>query len=526
MGNAVAPIVRTRAGKLEGCAEDGLFVFRGVRYAEPPVGPRRWMAPEPVKPWDGVQPAKGFGSVAPQQEQPITEIQKSILLVREPHSEDCLFLNVWTPGLDDARRPVMMWIHPGGWEFGAGSQPNYDGSAPARRGDVVVVTINFRLGALGFLNLNEVTGGKIPSTGNEGTLDHIAALQWINENIAAFGGDPDNVTVFGSSSGAAHVATLLATPLAEGLIHRAILQSVGAHTAHTVENATRVARLLLKQLDLDPRDVDGLRAVPPEKFAYATMPLIATMREQNPELGIMHYHSVVDGKVLFDKPIDALRKGASSNVPVLAGTNLDEKRIGLGSETPSIAAGSTVPMPLEESHIPALLGLGPQPYWTQELVETYRISRQKHGEPSEPLDLLIAIETDRVLRMPTIRVLEAKQSHRRPGYGYLFTWKSPVLGGRLRACHSLENPFIFGTYDDSFCGSGPDADTMARNMQDAWSAFARNGNPSCESVGEWPSYGEHRETMILDKTCELVNAPFDDERRAWDDIPDHELALM
>lgn len=522
----MSQIVETRSGQLAGDEENGVFVFRGVAYAEPPVGFLRWMPPEPVKPWSGVRSATEFGPVSHQLRVAPNELFANILRVPGNHSEDCLNLNVWTPGLDDAQRPVMVWIHPGGTEFGAGSQPNYDGRSLALRGDVVVVTINFRLGGFGFLNLNEVTDGRIPSTGNEGTLDQIAALEWVRDNIAAFGGDPGNVTIFGESSGSFQCATLLASPLAAGLFHRAILQSSAAHTAQTVESATRVARLFLKHLGIRASDVDAIRAITPEQIVQASTALVGLMLEDDPSRGIMHYHSVVDGKVLMDMPIEAIRRGAANDVSLLAGTNLDEKRIGLAFDPPTIAAGTSIPQPLTEAHIPTLLGLTREAYWTDEIVDTYRISREKHGEPAEPIDLLIAIETDRVLRIPTIRLLEAKQTHATPGFGYLFTYRSPVLDGRLRACHSLEMGFIFGTHDDTFCGTGPEADLMSRNMQDAWASFARTGDPSCESAGAWPAYGSGRETMVLNSTCELVNAPYDEERQVWDRIPEKELGLM
>ena len=517
MADRESPVVHTAAGKVEGSHGDGMFVFRGVPYAEPPVGPRRWLPPAPKSRWDGVRPAKEFAAAAVQPTTHSIELIRYLVEVLEPHSEDCLYLNVWSPGLDDAKRPVMMWIHPGGGEHGAGSQRAYDGRALARRGDVVVVTINFRLGALGALRLTDLTDGRIPSTGNEVILDHIAALTWIRENIAAFGGDPDNVTIFGESSGAVQCAALLATPQASGLFHRAILQSSFAHTAQTADSANRVARHVLDLLDVRPGDVDALLSVPAEQLVATTHPLMARMLEEDPSAGFMHYHPVIDGVVLHDLPIDAIRKGAADGVSLLAGSNLDENRIALAADAATL--------PAIEAQLRGTLSFIPETD-RQELIDTYRLLLQKRGVAAEPIDVVSALVTDRVLRIPKIRLLEAKQSQRAPGYAYLLTWESPALQGHLRACHSLEMGFIFGTYDDRFCGTGPDADATAIRIQDSWSAFARSGDPSCDSIGRWSPYGPDRQTMLLGKNCEVVSAPYDEERAAWDKFGDDVFGRM
>src|SRR5579863_10236654 len=224
-------------GRLEGDEQDGLIVFKGVPFAAAPVGVRRWLPPERQAPWTGVRDARRFGAVAPQN--PVTNQALAAMKIEQAHSEDCLNLNLWTPGLDGARRPVMVWIHGGGFTIGAGSQEIYNGAVLAKRGDSVIVTINYRLGPLGFLRLNDVTQGRIPSSGNEGLLDQIAALQWVRDNIAEFGGDPDNVTIFGESAGGMSVGAILAMPSARGLFHKAIPQSGACHTGATADRATR-----------------------------------------------------------------------------------------------------------------------------------------------------------------------------------------------------------------------------------------------------------------------------------------------
>ena len=216
-------LVEVNGGKLEGIYEDGLYVFKGIPYAAPPVGPLRWLPPQPPEKWDGVRPAKEFGAIAPQNAMPMADAVAPVF--DEPQDEDCLFLNIWTPGLDDAKRPVMFWIHGGAFIIGAGTESFLDGNNLARRGDVVIVSINYRMGALGFINLREITGGKVPATGNEGLLDQVAALEWVQDNIAAFGGDPDNVTVFGFSAGGMSIGNLLGLPAARGKFHKAINRS-------------------------------------------------------------------------------------------------------------------------------------------------------------------------------------------------------------------------------------------------------------------------------------------------------------
>src|SRR5208337_3658205 len=255
----MSSIVSTGCGKLDGDEQDGLLVFKGVPFAAVPDGPRRWLPPEKPATWTGVRDARRFGAVAPQN--PVTNQALAAMKIEQAQSEDCLNLNLWTPGLDGARRPVMVWIHGGGFTIGAGSQEIYNGAALAKRGNVVVVTINYRLGPLGFLRLSDVTNGRIPSSGNEGLLDQIAALQWVRDNIAEFGGDPDNVTTFGESAGGMSVGTLLGTAAASGLFRRAIAQSGAAQHNVSSAAARRVTGRVLELLEVTRGDWDALRAV-------------------------------------------------------------------------------------------------------------------------------------------------------------------------------------------------------------------------------------------------------------------------
>ncbi|MFI7553824.1 carboxylesterase/lipase family protein [Micromonospora sediminimaris] len=512
------PIVRTTCGKLEGSKEAGLFVFRGVPYAEPPVGDRRWLPPEPKKRWQGVRPAKAFGAVAPQHGKPPTEFSAAYLTVPGERSEDCLFLNVWTPGLDRACRPIMFWIHGGGYEYGSGGQPNYDGSSLARRGDVVVVTVNFRLGALGYLSLSEVTGGRIPSTGNEGRLDLIAALQWVRENARSFGGDPDNITVFGQSAGSVDCTFLMASPPAKGLFRRVILQSGAGHTAQTVERARLIAEIYLKSLNIRPSDVEAIRALTPQRMVEASSAIVQHMAEVDPHLGAMHYLPVIDGVNLLERPIDAIRNGASSDVSLLAGSQLDEHRLAMGH-------GALPPMS-EEQLVQRLRILIPTEH-VQPLIDTYRPLLAARGNGwTSPLDLHMAIEGDRAVRVPTLRIVEAKQQHRVPAHHYLGIYPAPILDGLLGCCHALDLGLVFGTYDQRFNGTGSAIDALSARIQDAWLAFARTGNPSNSQTGRWPTYGARRQTMLLDYRPQLVDDPYPLQRLAWENFPDEKLGLL
>ncbi len=504
-------IVDTRKGRVKGVRTDDLRVFKGIPYAAPPLGELRWLPPQPLPAWDGVRAARDVGPASHQN--PVILDALSAFDVEEPQSEDCLYLNVWTPGADDARRPVLVWIHGGAFVIGSGAQSIYDGSSLARRGDSVVVTINYRLGALGFMNLKEITGGRIPATGNEGLLDQVAALEWVRDNIAAFGGDPGNVTIFGESAGGMSVGSLLALPSAEGLFHKAIPQSGACETAHTLERAVHVAERTLQELGIDRNDVDALRAASPAELLKVQESL-STIAAADPEIGGMPYQPVVDGTVQPALAIERVRAGSARGVALLVGSILEEWKL-FGSLDPEVAN-------LDDAGLLKRISANVDPARADTLIEDYRKIRETRGLPAKPADLFMALETDRVFRIPSIELAEAQREHDPRVYSYLFTWKSPAMGGMLGACHALELGFVFGTIDSAnardFSGHGPEADALADSIQDAWLAFARSGDPSCDALGTWPVYGEARETMILSGQSGVETTPNDEERRAWDSI--------
>jgi para-nitrobenzyl esterase len=482
-----------------------------VPYAAPPTGARRWAPPAPPEPWTGVRPAQRFGPAAHQNPIPLDILPA--FNVGDELSEDCLYLNVWTPGLDSARRPVLVWIHGGGFVIGSGAQSLYDGATLAQRGDCVVVTINYRLGPLGFLNLNEVTGGRIPSTGNEGLLDQLAALEWVRENIADLGGDPDNVSIFGESAGGMSVGALLGMPRARGLFHKAIPQSGACHTANTMERAVRVAERVLGALGTHSDDVAGIRAATPERLLEIQAQL-ALPGGGDPDIGGMPFQPCVDSDVLPELPIDTLRAGSGAGVPVLVGSTLEEWRL--------FAPMDPTLLTLHEADLGERVAQNVGHEAAPALIEGYRKAREARGEPTTPADLFLALETDRIFRIPALRLAEAQRENGAPAYNYLFTWCSPAMGGMLGACHALELGFLFGTIDAAgardFSGSGPAADALERALQDSWLAFARTGNPSSTTLGKWPTYGERRETMILGETCHVEDAPYEEERQAWSQV--------
>ncbi|MGC2277886.1 MAG: carboxylesterase/lipase family protein [Candidatus Binatus sp.] len=504
--------VSIRQGKLEGDDQSGLFVFKGIPFAAAPAGARRWLAPEKPASWTGVRDARRFGAVAHQNRVMLTAL--SAMVVDGEQSEDCLSLNVWTPALDGKRRPVMVWIHGGAFTIGSGSQALYDGSVLARRGDVVLVTVNYRLGPLGYLRLADVTGGKIPSTGSEGMLDQVAALEWVRDNIAEFGGDPGNVTIFGESAGGMSVGTLLAMPAARGLFHKAIPQSGACHTGSPVARANRTAERVLSRLGVNPGDAAALRALTPAQLLTGTM--LADGKTPDPELG-MAYQPCIDGTHVPRAAIEMVADGSASGVAVMVGSTLEEWKL-FALMDPSLHK-------LDRAGLAARMSRRLTAEAADALIGSYEKARAQRGEPVAPADLFTAIETDRVFRIPGVRLAQVQPRHDANVYSYLFTWPSPAMGGVLGSCHALELGFVFGTNQmpgmAAFAGTGPAAEKLATQMQDAWLAFSHSGDPSSESTGTWKRYDEaHRPTMVFGANTKLEDAPRDAERHAWDAVPD------
>ncbi len=507
--------VETSAGWLEGIQEEGLQSFRGIPFAKPPLGPLRFAAPEAPDPWSGVRAAREFGPSAPQTEVPL---DATFGLRVGGQSEDCLTLNVFTPAADGARRPVMVWIHGGAFTIGSGSQAMYDPRPLVRRGDAVLVSINYRLGALGFLDLAEHGGEGLGATANAGILDQVAALAWVRDHIEVFGGDPQNVTIFGESAGGMSVGTLLGMPAARGLFRRAIAQSGAAHQVNDREEAERVASMWLKELGLAPGSAERLRELPVDAILRAQNRCVATIGLQ---WVARAFCPSVDGRTLPEHPFEAIRGGLSRDVPVVVGTTRDEWKL-FGLMDPRARELDDVGL---QARIEARLGEPEAPRRARRLVEAYRKAREGRSS-TEPPELFFAIETDRVFRIPAVRLAEAQsanQAHRPRTWAYLVCWESPLMGGSLGACHGIDVPFVFGSVGrrgaQRFAGSGPDAERLSARMMDAWLAFARGGDPNHADLPDWAPYdADRRTTLIFDREPGVSLAPYDEERSAWEGL--------
>lgn len=488
MGDTV--IAETTSGTVRGRIGDGVGVFKGIPYAAPPVGELRFRPPAPVAPWSGVLDAFAYGPSCPQASaRPQGWSQEPSL------SEDCLYLNVWTFGGagDGGKRPVMVWLHGGGYSIGSGSWPVYDGAALARRGDVVVVTVNHRLGILGFLDLKEQGGVEFASSGNAGMLDLVAALNWVHDNIAAFGGDPSNVTIFGESGGGAKVSTLLAMPAARGLFHRAIVQSGPGLRVRSPEQATELATTVVSGLGIAAGDMRALQALPVEKLSDAHAKL--------GRASVFAFSPVLDDVDLPDHPGSAIKNGTAADVPMMIGTNRDEATLFLamnGGQSASLDGdGLLKKLALLGDAAPAI-------------VDAYQTSRPD----ASPYDVLVAIESDRMMRIPSIELAERKLAGgTAPVFMYLFRWAS----GPLRSAHGFEIAFAFDNARPPVMPASEGRQALAERMSEAWIAFARNGRPDHAGIPRWPAYStDERQTMIFDRGEACVERdPCGADRAAW-----------
>ena len=494
--------VQTTSGTAEG--RSGAYL--GIPYARA----SRFGRPQPPEPWSGVRGTTGYGPAAPQNHDPV--LQQMFGAPPFPIDEaGCLTLNVWTPANDGARRPVMVWIHGGAFLSGSGRDLVFDGSRLAARGDVVVVTLNYRLGVFGFLHLADR-----PGWGNLGLLDQVAALEWVRANIAAFGGDPGNVTLFGQSAGAMSVAALLAIPAAEGLFHKAVLQSGSAESVPDAAQAAAVTGELLDLLGLDDPADQRLLDLPTEELLRAQQELVDAARARG-GTGLP-FGPVVDGSVLTGQPLDAVRAGSAVGIPLILGTNLEEGRM--------FTELAPDPRPVGAELVSALAGAF-FPDGGKALEVLRRLERD-----TTPQGLLAALLGEQMFRAPTLRLAEAQlqarardrdqvhpdhPDHPAGVWSYLFSWPSTALGGRLGCCHSLELPFVFDTLGapgtDRF--TGPDApQSLADEMSTAWTHFAHHGTPG----DHWPTYDTaSRWTRVFDVPSRTERDPRSELRRLRDE---------
>jgi para-nitrobenzyl esterase len=497
--------VEIASGRLRGVFDRGTVVFRGIPYARPPVHEHAFRAPEPPLPWSGVRMATDFGSAAPQFVPPMRIVRGLIGVPIERQSQDCLTLNVWTPAGDSERRPVMVWIHGGAFVMGTGATFLYHGARLARRGDVVVVTINYRLGALGFLNHPELRARGLDA--NLGLRDQVRALEWVRENIAAFGGDPANVTIFGESAGGMSVGTLLAAPAARGLFHRAILQSGALHHVANEEQAAQVAERFLAALGLTPEDAAGVRYARTGEIQRAQQ-IVAMQTGIGGAL--MPWQPSVDGDFLPRTALEALDRGEVARVPTLVGSNRDEWRLFTLFDPRSRG--------LAEAGLHRRLArqLGGEAE-ADALLEVYRAAQRGRRSPAR---LWEAVQGDRVFHHPAQRAADGLAELGIPVWRYLFSWRPPLIGSRIGSGHGMELPFVFGTLRDGILrrtlGASRSAQRLSRRMRDAWIAFARDGEPGHARLPHWPGYdAKERATLEFDRESALIHAPFAAESEFW-----------
>lgn len=493
LASSSVAVAQTANGKVAGYIQDGVTIFKGIPYAKA----NRFEAPVQADSWEGIRSCRQYGPVSPQGARSgwaNDEIAFAFNWNDGVQGEDCLRLNVWTPALDSRKRPVMVWLHGGGYSAGSGQElPSYDGTSLAFAEDVVVVSINHRLNVLGFLDLSAY-GEKYAKSANAGLLDIVASLKWVRDNIAAFGGDPSNVTIFGQSGGGGKVTTLLATPCAKGLFHKAIVQSGSMLRTMESKYSRKIGIATVRNLGLDASSIDKISEVPYGELLAAGEKAIAQVKAEADRDGVASFifgwAPTVDGAVLPSQPFDPQAPAISAEIPMIIGTTRHEFSM--------------------TTYVPALRNAGRE--------EVIGILKGRYGEGTErflelfakaypgskPADML---DADFVFRPGAIeQALRKSLQGAAPVYMYMFNWESPVLDGILRSTHCMEIPFVFNNADRhaSMTGGGAQAMELASKMSHCWAEFARCGKPSAEGLPEWePFEAEKRAVMFFDNTCKM-----------------------
>jgi para-nitrobenzyl esterase len=511
-----AAIVDTTHGKVRGFVHRERFIFRGIPYGAPTSGARRFLPPEKPTPWKGVRSTLAWGFASPQIP-PEHWDKDEVAFVYEwnpgAQGEDCLRLNVWTSGLDNRKRAVMVWLHGGGFSTGSGNEMNvYDGENLAGH-DVVVVSLNHRLGAVGFLDLSSIGGAKYATSGNVGLLDIVAALEWVRDNIANFGGDPTNVTLFGQSGGGGKVNALMAMPAAKGLFHKAIVQSGSLRRMLTPDFSAKLADAVLKEAGVSKNRLEALQTMPFDRLitaakVAATKVYPAGNYSRPIDFGrhcdFNAWSPTVDGNILPEHPFWNSGPAASAGVPLLVGSTLTEFGVPYGG-------------PQNETHsfdeLRDLLVKGHGREHGPRILETLR-----RGHPDASAGKLFAIWFSSGARHAAVQqaTLKAAQGGA-PAYLYWFAWDSPILDGRLHSFHCSELPFVFDNTDrcDHMTGGGANARALAARISGAWVQFARTGDPNHSGLPKWPAFAaSSRPTMILDNTCVVKDDPDGEELKA------------
>jgi para-nitrobenzyl esterase len=498
--------VETHRGKLRGTLDDGVKVFRGIPYAAATDGLNRFRPPKLAKNWNDVRDAVAYGPMCPQLGGEHASYTASWTYDKDA-SEDCLVLNVWTRGLRDQRkRPVMVWLHGGGFSAGSGSRNVFEGTRLCQRGDVVVVTVNHRLSVFGFLYLGRIGGAEYAESGNAGMLDLVAALRWVHDNIAVFGGDPGNVTIFGQSGGAAKVSTLMAMPQARGLFHKAIVQSGSHLEGLTPDEATKHAMAFLTAVDVKPAELQRLAKLPAASLVAALTKLMAAPGPKP------NYSPVVDGIVLPRGPWQPDGPAVSAGIPMIVGSTRTETTALLGAGHPEYFSMD------EAGLVRGLSG------WIPDRDIPRVVAGFKKLMPSaSATDLFFAITTDRRVRQQAWTQAERKAARGpAPVWLYELDWATPVDGGKWGSPHSLDLAFVFDNVakSEAMVGAGAEPQGLADQMSSAWIAFARNGNPNGGAIPAWPPFSSgERATMVFNTQSRVVNDFRGDERTLLASLP-------
>jgi para-nitrobenzyl esterase len=484
-------IAETSHGRVRGVEVDGIKIFKGIPYGASTAGKNRFMPPVNPEQWTGVRDALTYGHSAPQ----------AASASQPPQGENCLVLNVWTPAVNDGRkRPVMFWCHGGGFATGSGSSAVTDGTNLARRGDVVVVSINHRLNVLGFTYLQEFGGAEFAESGDVGMLDIGHALKWVRANIAKFGGDPNAVMIFGQSGGGRKVATLLAMPSAKGLFHRACIESGATIKLVERDQGTRVAERLLAKLGVPKPQVRELQKLPVEKIMSAYFDVVKDVAGEDQMTA--GFSPTVDGKAVPQHPFHTVASAVSANVPLMIGSTRTEITSSADAAAFSLTEDSM------RGRIAALLGKN-----ADEAIDVYR----KANPGATPSDLYFLIASDHRYTAPVMKIAERRAAlGRGPVYLYYFRWESPAQGGKLKSPHTIEIPFAFDNVKiaANLTGGGPEAMALADRVSDAWIAFARTGDPNTPKLPRWPAFNsKDRPTMVIDNQSRVENDPLLDQRK-------------
>jgi len=511
-------IVETTSGKVRGYTRNGIHVFKGIPYAASTAGKNRFMPPVKLDPWAGVRSSMHFGSVCPNPPREGWKSDETSFMFEwddgQP-GEDCLRVNLWTPGIDNRKRPVMVWLHGGGFSAGSGQElKSYDGENLAHRGDVVVVSLNHRLNVFGHLDLSQFGGAQYASSGNVGMLDIEMALGWVRDNIASFGGDPAKVLIFGQSGGGGKVGTLMAMPSSRGLFHRAVIQSGSMLRVADPADTAKLAAAVLDELNISRSDIARLHDIPTDTLLNGAL---AAQRKAFPRppgppdfrhiSRLLGWAPVVDGKVIPAQIFDPAAPAVSADVPLLVGTVLNEFVTGIGNPE---AFDMTKEQLVER--VKAVHGDK-----TAEIIDAFRTSYPN----AKPFSLYSVIMTSSVRSSAVTQAARKAALGKAPAWLYWFTWQTPILDGRPMAFHCSELAFCFNNTDrcETMTGGGGRARALAARVSDAWINFARKGDPSHAGLPAWPPFDARKvPTMLFDDRCEMRNDPDGAPRRLMDSL--------